>query len=528
MPVTQNLMKPGSFSVRMKPDYGWKEVAAGNEFDAIVITETPFDTLDAYSDATLLSSAIYRGIVSDVVSGSFTGPDMSMWLGTEDGLGDLLDTAVTFTAGTLTQWVTALCPTSLTVGTITNTVTLTATYQWMSRREALDAVCLAVGAEWRVNPDGSIDVGPVGTLWPSSTAPTVIVTRNKESQDGLLRGLESTSLEVRRSATGYTTKVIAVTAGSGATVPVVSATGTTPYFDQRGNPLVMERLMDAPTDTSTNAGLAAAALLTQFNQPARELTLTSATYGVTRLVDPGDYVWAFDQLDELEDSANQIDFNGVPISPIKLRVYSLTWPIEFGMGVYLRSTATGSPVWTDLTPFVEWETSDVTWDVGIAPRAANTVNPATAGRTAYLGANAAVAERFTSTSPPASGSCALTATTTNPNLGATGTSFSDYHIVNGRCYWRAEFKWLGAGLAAGSGSYRISLPVPALGTTAGFPPVGSGWYYSSAGFKVCALDASPGASSARLIIDGGEVTAAYPAAPIAGSVLIVHGDYPIA
>jgi hypothetical protein len=53
---------------------------------------------------------------------------------------------------------------------------------------------------------------------------------------------------------------------------------------------------------------------------------------------------------------------------------------------------------------------------------------------------------------------ALTATTTNPNLGADGTSVGSYHRNGHSIIGFAQFFFSGAGLSAGSGAYQISLP----------------------------------------------------------------------
>ena len=149
MSVTQRLMKPGSWELDLKantPDWVLKRIS---EFDHIVITPTHLDPIAGFPDASILSSALYTGVVTRRDSRTrFGGFDLSWWLGSDKGTGDLLDTAVTQAAATLSTWVTALVPSSLTVGTVTNTGlgTHTAGYQWVSRREALDAVCRALGA----------------------------------------------------------------------------------------------------------------------------------------------------------------------------------------------------------------------------------------------------------------------------------------------------------------------------------------------------------------------------------------------
>jgi len=55
----------------------------------------------------------------------------------------------------------------------------------------------------------------------------------------------------------------------------------------------------------------------------------------------------------------------------------------------------------------------------------------------------------------------LTGSTTNPNLGTTGTSTGRYARINKIVIAQAAFTFNGAGIAAGAGFYKTSLPVTA-------------------------------------------------------------------
>jgi hypothetical protein len=390
--VTQRLMKPGSFRVELVEDYPASIAQAVRNFDHIVITPTRLQPIEGFSDANILAAACYTGVVREKPSPRiFQGSGLEVWLGTEEGLGDLLDTAVTRTTGTLSQWIGDLRPASLSAGSVDNTgmATSTNSYQWMTRREAIDSVCRLAGAEWRVNPDFTLDAKDPDTLFTTAT-PSVVITRKEEGPDGTYRGLEGTLIVQAQDVKQYTTKVFAVTQGADLAGTVTSSTGSTSYVDGLNGALVMERVISAPTEPSGNASALAASFVSQYNQVRRELSLNSRTYNVTRFVEPGDTVYVYDQLAELTDSANQIVYRGEVISPIKLRVYALTWPLERGMGVYARRSG-ATPTYTDLTDFVQWEDGeDVIWEVGAASRP---LNDATAtGGSAYLGANPDVAE----------------------------------------------------------------------------------------------------------------------------------------
>ena len=124
----------------------------------------------------------------------------------------------------------------------------------------------------------------------------------------------------------------------------------------------------------------------------------------------------------------------------------------------------------------------------------------------------------------------LSAVTTDPSLGSLGSVGGDYTVEGGRCRWAATIVFDGSGVSAGSGAYRVLLPVaPKASIT--FRHVGSGWWYlptPTPRFQQVELDASPGGVWARMICEAGEVTHAVPAAPSATAVLSVGGEYPIA
>ena len=79
----------------------------------------------------------------------------------------------------------------------------------------------------------------------------------------------------------------------------------------------------------------------------------------------------------------------------------------------------------------------------------------------------------------------LTGSTTNPNLGSTGTATGRYARVNKIVIAQAQFVFNGAGIAAGSGFYKCSLPITAQAA-------------SSASGTALAIDVSTFASTANV------------------------------
>jgi len=402
--ITRRLMKPGTFSLKLQENTPYKIHASIARLDHIVFTHTRLDPIDGYSDANILDAALHTCVVTKSPSPTdVQGHGLEWWLGTPKGYGPgtaatqgLLTTPVSQTTATLSTWVTALCPPGLTVGTVTNTglPTLTNTYQFVTRREALDDVCRKLGAEYRINPDGTIDAAAPATLFGSS--PEVVVTRKEEGRDNGYQGLEGSVIQTAVDVEDYITKAIVVTRGSGSATTATTSTGSTAFRDLAGNTLHVERYVDAPSELAANASLIGTAALNRFNAERRDLRLNSRTYNVSRFVTPGDYVFAFDLVTGLTDPSSQIFFRDGVITPLTLRVYGLTFPIQRGMGVYARrSTGVGTATYTDLTDYVVFEDGDVSWEVG-APRrplVGTTATSASEGTVAYLGANPTISAR---------------------------------------------------------------------------------------------------------------------------------------
>jgi len=126
----------------------------------------------------------------------------------------------------------------------------------------------------------------------------------------------------------------------------------------------------------------------------------------------------------------------------------------------------------------------------------------------------------------------LTATSVNPNVGSTAVRDGQYQVVDGRCRGRATVYAQGSGIAAGTGSYRVSLPVPVryLPNTS-ITPIGYGLLYignPAAGMHPVALDATPSTTTARILGEGFEAGSSLAGGfAAAGNCLWIAFDYPI-
>lgn len=332
----------------------------GGFYGHIIITPTHLD--HRIGDAAMLAASRYTGVVRELSAPAdgFTigGPGLAVWLGDEDGAGPVIEEDVTLTDGTLEDWVDALLAAvpgwgAIIKGSVTDTATtLTHTAVLVTIREALDYVCRMVDAEWRVNPDGTLDAGPKATLWPSNTTPTVVVTRKEGSREPTIRGLETRDMAREKDARRYATRVVAVAESVGVELIEGSAdVASNPYKDLHGNDVVWTRIVDAPETLVQNADDRAQAELDDATIRAA-VPLSTDTYDVGGILQPGDAAYVFDPLKNISDTANSITYRGARINPAIQRLYATTWPIEKGMGVYFRDWDAG---YHDVTEFAVFE-----------------------------------------------------------------------------------------------------------------------------------------------------------------------------
>jgi hypothetical protein len=351
-------MKPGQWSLRFSQDtpksvldkLNW-QVTATAGFGHVCIFPTRLNP-KLYSTAQLLSLSRYTGVLREWTD-EFTvgGPGPAFWLGDENAAGDLLETAVGYSASTLSTWVGGLRPVSLNAGSVAGIGSHTGSYQWVTRRAALDAVCAAIGAEWKITPALALDANTAANLWPDTD---VVITRRAESRDIVITGLRTTRITSGIDLIDYTTKVrTSSKAGIG------SATTSTAFKDINGNTVELVRYVETPEAEDANA--AATAILGSVLSARKNVQLSSDVYDIRRDLEPGQWVYVYDPDIGLVDSTYKIQYAGQHITPARLRVHSITWPVQEGMGVAFRD---GDGNWTDLTDWIEWESGDTTLDVG--------------------------------------------------------------------------------------------------------------------------------------------------------------------
>lgn len=386
--INQRLMGIGEWSLTLREGTRQSVLAALNidsyGYGHVIVTPTHMDPT-AVPAATLLAVARYTGIYARRPSRlQIGGPGLAAWLADADGKGDVIEgTALSKSAGTFVQWITDLRPSSLLAGTY-NAVggALTMAFQYIDRRTALNYVADYFGAEWRINPDLTLDGGTAAQLF--TTTPTVVVQRWSGGRDPNITGLK-TEVEVAKDLEDYTTRIVLLANGlaAGEAVGTADISPATPYKDLQGNAVDLVRIIDSADTAAGNETAVAQAQLNRFTSIRRAVTLSSQTYDIGADIEVGDTIYVWDPERDLIDTANEKQYRGQIIRPIALRVLGYTWPVQRGMGVYFRDL---NGLITDLTEWVQWESGPTTIEVGANPRP---LDPAASGssvvRTAALG-----------------------------------------------------------------------------------------------------------------------------------------------
>lgn len=315
---------------------------------------------------TMLASARYVGVVRSRTftddSRELTGPGMAFWLGDEDGKGPVLEPPLaTFVDVPFAVGVAILLPDTLNAGVITAMPGAgRGDFVGKTSRAALTEFCEQFSdelgpAEWRVNPDGSVDAGPINALY--STTPTALITQpGTEGVDMRLRAVPGQG-SAQRDMEDWSTRVVVIGEdGTGQTALLGQADidpDLNPYRDLLGQPVRLTRVASASSEANPQA--MALQELARYTRPRTEVTVDTDAMEVEGVFRVGDFVhvWSPDAgLVARSSSAVEVMFRGRRLNPVTVRVAEMSWPITAGMGVAYRG---GDGAWTDLTDWVEWE-----------------------------------------------------------------------------------------------------------------------------------------------------------------------------
>lgn len=368
MAVTEVLRAVGSWGLQLSEDVPQAVWDAIGYYGHVAIHPGPVDVRVAGDS--LLSSARYVGVLRDKDhEDGFTigGGGMALWLGDEDGKGSVVETPISIVAETLEDATRLILPPAsspILEGSyfaLPGNPTFTHTFQWVTQREAINYLSDTLGADWKILGTGHLHIGPEGSLFV--TTPKTLLLRRDQGADLTLRAFPG-KLATQQSISDFTTRVVLLATDDGGSIATADADiagGLNPYKDIHGAVLRMTRLIGESSTDFTNAPARAQLQLNRFSGTRDALTLSTADYDVKGDVAVGDYLWVYDPEHQIVDNTGEIIFRGQRMNPLKLRLTEMTWPVSSGMSVAYRSS-TGT--WTDLTPYVEWESGDTTLVVG--------------------------------------------------------------------------------------------------------------------------------------------------------------------
>jgi len=406
MAITERLMGAGSFSLQFIQDSTPTEVVdAIQEWGHIVITPQEMDP-NLYSDAEILASARYTGIVlnKSLEEGvvSVQGQGLELYLG--DGRGKGMVIAETKNIGklrnyknkTLSQVIDSSSqPYGILRNESGNTQAIIAgdinvdniSYSYSGSHfvetalSALRTICEILGVEYRVNPDATLDVDNPALLWRGvSSEPTTVVVKTGYGDDPTYTGISPTGSRTEFDARDYVTAIDFI-AEVGAYSEATDFEGEAslnsseiPYYDIHGNKLSRTGLVTVPDMDGDKLDEQAQLMLSELSRVKKVLNLDLEQYEVTGDLKAGDYIYAFDpsigfkdtEIDATAESRNlyQISFRGQTIAPVKIRVLGLTYPIVDGMGIYFRRFNGASVTYTNLTEYVSYESGDTQVELG--------------------------------------------------------------------------------------------------------------------------------------------------------------------
>lgn len=369
--VYQRLMSDGQWELTLSPDTPRAVLDRLLPFNVHVVV-TPSEIDVGSSDAVFLAAARYVGPVRRLGTNRLNpgGPGNSMWLSDPDGKGEIIESATSSVAGTLSGWVTALLPTSINSGTVTSPGgTWSNVYQWVSRRDALNSVCRAFGVEWRVNNDFTIDVGTAAALYRNVAAgdtPAVTVARGFGGRDPQVVGIRS-DIETEIDWYDYVSNVIVLGQEVG------DAAGLADFRKPHGPLLDWQRVVvdpSAPAGAASGVALAVYDSLPHEAAGHREVRVSTDVFDPAGDVTLGDDVYVWDPENGLRDTDNQIMFQGQLMFPAVMRCVGMKWPVRRGMGVYLRITNTVplDPTYLNITPYVEFDGGSAELELSTASR----------------------------------------------------------------------------------------------------------------------------------------------------------------
>ncbi len=373
MSVSEKLMGIGSFSVALKSSAPVETVETIDAAGHILIFQQRVDPT-VMSDADMRAAAAYVGVVIGKPRKnnlSIRGHSLIWWLGDGQGRGLILrnGSKQVFVGEDFDQAITdvlGVTNSPLNAGSLeTPAGTFTQTFDLVTQRRAIEEICAAFGAEYRVNSDWTVDAGASGFLFNST--PSVVIARHFSGKDPLVTGLPTKLITSDQDIEEWVATAIVAAEGTGDTLITAEDTvSPIPFLDPLGGDFHREFVFNTPSLPSGEAAARATELMNEFSVEQKTVKLNLEDFHVSGDFEVGDLVYVWDTDHKLYDTDNEITFRGQVLNPIAIRVVGVQWRVIEGMGVLYRDK---NGVYTDLTDHMDWERSTGTRiEVGASSR----------------------------------------------------------------------------------------------------------------------------------------------------------------
>ena len=268
----------------------------------------------------------------------------------------------------------AFTPSTSAPAATTANKTYTGKHYMESAYKSLKTIATSLDCEFKMNNDGTIDVGPSSSLFTGhgTSTPEGMIVRRMSGPDPAITGYSSVDLSTEFVAEDYVSRVELIASNYGKEINLGQADAkSVPYKDLFGNELERIQILSENDVPDSLRNVRAEAYLNEYNKIQKTLSVGLEDYDVSGDINVGDVIFVYDPEVGFEDSQadatlenrnrNEITYQGQILHPVKIRVMGLTFPIATGMGVYYRDKDGN---YTDLTDYVQFEVGVTQIEVG--------------------------------------------------------------------------------------------------------------------------------------------------------------------
>lgn len=281
--ITEKLMALGSWSIRLRPETPQAIIDKLVEGGHIMVTQQRVS-----DQVNVLALSRYTGVVLKTGFSEserrLEGQGMVWHLADGEDKGQWIEGTVALQSSSFANAIRAVLPTSVTEGMLgTIAGTITHSFDYVSKRKAIEYLCSIKDAEYQVTPQGTFNAGRLEQLYDER--PRVMVTRRAYGDDPLQNTLPISSARIEQDIDELTTRVVLVAQGDNKSVAVAAAdlTPATTLKDLLGNPLQRTRVISESSTEGSLASVRAQGHLGRFSKPRRSLQLSTKRYEINEV-----------------------------------------------------------------------------------------------------------------------------------------------------------------------------------------------------------------------------------------------------